>query len=430
MSKPQDHFRYNRESLLATDGVNLCEIVDLTGTPVYVYSASALLDPLQRLRRGLATLEHMVCFAVKANSNIHVLRLLSEAGAGMDLVSGGELYRAVHAGVPPERVVFSGVGKTPGEMAAALEAGIFSFNIESEPEIEMLQAVASQLGRKASIALRFNPDVDAKTHPYISTGLKKNKFGLEKREILKIARSINKLSHLQIAGISIHIGSQITTLKPMKDAFKKLLELHDQLNRILPEPLRFLDIGGGLGITYKKENPPSIEAYCKLITQVFSRIADRRLAQPVKILLEPGRTISGNAGALITEVLYRKTRGSKKDFLILDAAMNDLMRPALYGSYHEIIPVERGKSKGKLKKTDLVGPVCETSDCFASDRPFPTRVQPGDLVAILSSGAYGFSMSSTYNTRPRPTEVLVENGNFRVIRHRESFEDLIRHELP
>jgi diaminopimelate decarboxylase len=430
MSQPLSNFRYSKEGVLQSEGVSLDEVIELTGTPTYIYSAEGFLHPLKKLQFGLKGLNHLICFAVKANSNVHVLKLLADAGAGMDLVSGGELYRALHASVPADRIVFSGVGKTPGEMAAALEAGIFSFNVESLPELELLNAVAKRLNLRASVALRFNPDVDAKTHPYISTGLKKNKFGLERREILEIAKKAPTLSHIRIRGLSIHIGSQITSLRPLKDAFSRLRLMHDKLNQILREPLDFLDIGGGLGITYKAEKPPTLDAFCKVVVDSFEDISATDLPHPVKILMEPGRLLSGNSGVLVTEVLFRKERGKSKDFLILDAAMNDLMRPALYQSYHEIIPLERRKSLGKKKKTDLVGPVCETSDCFASDRPFPIAVKAGDLVAILSAGAYGFSMASTYNTRTRPAEVLIQDGNFRVIRHRESYEYLLRHELP
>jgi diaminopimelate decarboxylase len=424
MSNPFDFFDY-RKNVLSVEGVPLSTIADKTGTPVYVYSASALLSSLKELQGFLKPVDHLICFAVKSNSNISVLRLLSEAGAGMDLVSGGELFRATQAGVQPNRIVFSGVGKTPGEMAAALERGIFSFNVESTAELETLNAVALQLGKRAPVALRFNPDVDAKTHPYISTGLKKNKFGLNKTELLSVTRRLEHYPGVQLKGISIHIGSQLLSLSPMDDAFNRTRELIQLLEGTLQEPLSFVDLGGGVGITYKSEPTPQIKKYCELIIKHFG--PKSRLRWPLKILIEPGRSVSGNAGVLLTEVLYRKERG-KKDFIVVDAAMNDLMRPALYGSHHEIVPVEKPLTRGPNKKADVVGPICESSDCFANDGLLSKEIASGDLLAILSAGAYGFTMSSNYNTRPRPPEVLVHNGEFKVIRERETYDDLIRGE--
>jgi diaminopimelate decarboxylase len=431
MSKPLDFFTYQSGSLTADD-VSLTEVADMIGTPVYVYSANAFQAPLRELQKGLEGLDHLICFAVKSNSNIAVLKLLAEAGAGMDLVSGGELYRAQAAGVPGERIVFSGVGKTPGEVVAALQYdknGILSFNVESAPELEMINAVANELGVVAKAALRFNPDIDAKTHPYISTGLKKNKFGMNRKEIIEVARALrNDPSHfsgLKIEGISIHIGSQLLSLAPLKASFIKLRELVDELEEILPEPLRFLDLGGGMGITYKNEKPFPIAKYCALVHQYFGKKA--KLRHPKRILLEPGRMISGNAGVLLTSVLYRKER-KEKDFLVVDAAMNDLLRPSLYGSYHDIVPVMKPGNREKPRKADVVGPVCETGDCFASDRKLGAALGSGDLLAILSTGAYGFAMSSNYNSRPRPPEVLLEKGKIRLIRDRETYDDLLRGE--
>ncbi|MGZ3698012.1 MAG: diaminopimelate decarboxylase [Bdellovibrionota bacterium] len=427
MSKPHDFFPY-RQGALHAEQVPLERIADEIGTPVYVYSAEALLSPLRELQKGLAGIDHRVCFAVKSNSNLAVLRLLSDAGAGMDLVSGGELYRAGAASVPGERIVFSGVGKTPGEMAQALEyrgSGIFSFNVESVSELEILSLVAQEIGRNARVALRFNPDVNPKTHPYISTGLKKNKFGLSRAEVLDVAKRIGDFPGIELHGLSIHIGSQLLSLKPLGDAFARVRELVHELGRILPAPLEYVDLGGGVGITYKNEKAPSLKSYCALIQKYFGPRA--KLPRPMKVLIEPGRRIAGNSGVLLTEVLYRKKRASK-DFLIVDAGMNDLIRPALYESYHEIVAVDRAKAAGTKRKTDIVGPVCETGDCFASERPFPAKVAPGDLVAILSAGAYGFTMASNYNSRPRPPEVLVRGGKFEIIRLRETYEDLIRGE--
>jgi diaminopimelate decarboxylase len=281
------------------------------------------------------------------------------------------------------------------------------------------------MNTRAPVALRFNPDVDAKTHPYISTGLKKNKFGLQNKEILSIARDMNRYPAIQIRGISIHIGSQLLSLSPLSDSFEKLKELVQKMEPLLKEPLEFLDLGGGVGVTYKAEKGPSISAYCALIKKHFLTKDSKSPWRRYKIVLEPGRVISANAGALVTRVVYRKER-TQKGFLIVDAAMNDLLRPALYGSYHDVVPLQ--EKRGTKKNVDVVGPVCETSDCLASDRKLPASLKAADLLAILSSGAYGFAMSGNYNSRPRPTEVLVQDGNFRVIRTRETYEDLIRGE--
>jgi diaminopimelate decarboxylase len=423
MSAPLDFFKYFSGEL-QVDGIAVKEIAKKFGTPVYVYSADAFLKPLQRFQSGLKTIDHLICFAVKSNSNIAILKMLAKAGAGMDLVSGGELFRAQAAGVPSQRIVFSGVGKTRSEIAQALEVGIFSFNVESLPELELINEVALGKNRVADVALRFNPDVNAKTHPYISTGLKKNKFGLNRREILQLLPKISQLQAIRIRGISIHIGSQLMSLKPIEEAFIKLKALVEEIEPHVGEPLRFLDLGGGLGISYQSQGsrPPQIEKYCALILKHFGKW---KTSAPKKIVLEPGRVLSGNAGILVTEVLFRKKR-EKKDFLIIDAGMNDLLRPALYGSAHDMIPLR--KTPGLMIKTDIVGPVCESSDCFATDRRFPAKIKAGDWIAVLSAGAYGFSMASSYNSRPKPPEVLVQHGQIKVIRKRETYDDLVRGE--
>lgn len=430
MSRPTDFFNY-KNGVLTSDGVSLYDIAEITGTPVYVYSTNALLSPLKELQKGLKGIDYMVCFAVKSNSNLGILKLLADAGAGMDLVSGGELFRVAMAGVDPKKTVFSGVGKTPGEIVQALQyggEGIFSFNVESEPEIALISEIATQLKTKATVALRFNPDVDAKTHPYISTGLKKNKFGIEREEIIRIARNIQNYPGISLGGISIHIGSQLLSLAPLKDAFTRLKNLINELDEILPTPIHFVDLGGGVGITYKNEKAPSLSQYCELIRKNFGPTNSKKSTKrPLKVLIEPGRSISGNAGVLLTEVLYRKKRKAK-DFLIIDAAMNDLIRPSLYGSYHEITSVLENQSKGPKSKVDVVGPVCESGDCFATDRSMSKNTNQGDLLAILSAGAYGFVMSGNYNTRPRAPEVLVKDGTFQIIRERENYDDLIRGE--
>lgn len=425
---PFQFFSYQKGNLSA-ENIPLSQIAKEVGTPAYVYVAQGFLDPLLEIKSGLQGLDHLICFAVKANSNLAILELLSSQGAGVDIVSGGELYRAQKAGVPAQRIVFSGVGKTDLEMKKAIEyqnQGILSFNVESLEELYALNQVAVQLRQKARIALRFNPDVDAKTHPYISTGLKKNKFGMTRSEILKIMYKLEELPGINLQGISIHIGSQLMSLRPLDDAFSKLKTLTEQINSYLLTPLSFVDVGGGVGISYKNENPPLIKKYCELIHKHFGKKS--ALKSPLKILLEPGRLLSGNAGVLLTRVTYSK-QSPKRTFLIVDAAMNDLLRPALYESYHEIVPTIQPPKNSKKAKVDVVGPVCESSDCFATNRPLPGPPKAGDLMAILSAGAYGFSMASTYNSRPRPPEVLVADGAFRLIRIREGHDDLIRGEL-
>jgi diaminopimelate decarboxylase len=424
MPKPLEYFTY-RNGILSADEVSLAEIAEKFGTPTYVYSKPAFLDPFYEIDRGLAGIDHLICFAVKANSNLSILKLLANAGAGMDLVSSGELKRALRAGAAPEKIVFSGVGKSVAEIDEGLAQPLHSFNVESVVELKLISDRAKALGKRATVALRFNPDVDPKTHPYISTGLKKNKFGLQRSEILSLLKQ-HDFQGIKIAGLSIHIGSQILSLTPFSDAFQKTKRMAAEVEAATGESLTFLDLGGGLGISYRNEKPPTIEAYTKLIQKNFGPKSD--LKGRYRILLEPGRTIAGNSGVLLSRVLYRKPRKSK-DFVIVDAGMNDLVRPALYGSYHEIVPVEQSRGKGKRRKCDIVGPVCESSDCFASDRPFADRIDSGDLVAFLSAGAYGMSMASQYNTRARPAEVLVDGEGYRLIRKRETFEDQIQNEI-
>jgi diaminopimelate decarboxylase len=427
MSKPLDYFSY-ANGVLTSEGVSLDRIAEEVGTPAYVYSAEAFLTPLRAIQEGLKELEPLVCFAMKSCSNIAVLKMLGRAGAGMDIVSGGELHRATVAGIPAGRIVFSGVGKTDAEMLAALamaQSGqaIKSFNVESVPELRRLSELATRMGVKATVALRFNPDVNAKTHPYISTGLKKNKFGLNRAEVLEVARKIADFPGIDLQGISIHIGSQLTSLTPLGDAFARTRAVADEIGKTLGRPLRWVDLGGGVGIAYRtKDTAPAIKKYCEIVMKHFKPVKG---VKPYELLLEPGRVISGNAGVLLTRVLYRKKRSSK-DFIIVDAAMNDLLRPALYGSHHDVATVK--KVAGKSRKVDLVGPVCESSDCFASDRQLPEKVGSGDLLAVLSAGAYGFSMASNYNSRPRVAEVLIEGGRYRVVRERENYADLIRGE--
>lgn len=411
------HFSY-KNGILTADNIPIADIIRKTGTPVYIYSSTALLEPLREFQRHLRDMHHTICFAVKANSNISILRLLSSAGAGTDIVSGGELFRAKKAHISGDKIVFSGAGKTKTEIEEALsfgKNGIFSFNVESEEELGVLEATAKKLKKTAHASFRFNPDVDPKTHPHISTGLKKNKFGLERVEIIRVVKKYRKSRWIKFRGVSIHIGSQILSLSPFRDAFAKTKNLIAELDRILPYSLECVDVGGGLGITYNHEKAPSIQNYCQLIHEFFG---DKSL----HIILEPGRVISGNAGILVAKVLYRKTRPGK-NFVIVDAGMNDLIRPALYEGKHSIIPVKL--RRGPIQKCDVVGPICESTDCFASDYPLPRSLTNGDLVSFLSAGAYGFSMSSQYNSRPRVPEVLVTGDTYKILRKRESYADLL-----
>ena len=422
MSQSLEFFNY-QNGFLTAEKVNVQKIIQTVGTPVYVYSEDAFLASYEKLRKGLVGLDSMICFAVKSNSNIAILELLGKAGAGMDVVSGGELFRTQRAKVPSNRVVFSGVGKTREEFRMALRAGIYSFNVESVEELFTLNEIALELGTRAPVALRFNPDVDPKTHPYISTGLKNNKFGINKNEILKdVIPQLPELKGIELRGISIHIGSQLLSLSPLRDSFAKLAQLLEKIYFDLKIPLQFVDLGGGLGINYKKEKPPRIEEYCRLIHRYFGRKS--KFKGTLKVVLEPGRQLSGNSGVLLTQVLYRKKRRTQ-DFLIVDAGMNDLIRPALYQSYHEIVPVEKSFLQGAKRKTNVVGPVCESSDFLGKDRQLSQKLDAGDHLAILSAGAYGFSQANQYNSRPRAAEVLIHGGKFTVIRKRESLEDLI-----
>ncbi|HKB59589.1 MAG TPA: diaminopimelate decarboxylase [Gallionellaceae bacterium] len=404
------HFEYRQGRLFAED-VPLAEIASRFGTPCYVYSHAALMDRYREFEQGLAGRDHLVCYAVKANSNLALLNLFARLGAGFDIVSGGELQRVLAAGGDAAKVVFSGVGKTAAEMRLALEAGILCFNVESEAELLRLNQVAGDMGRTAPVSLRVNPDVDPKTHPYISTGLKQSKFGVAFAEALGLYRKAAALPHVRVTGLDCHIGSQLTEAEPFVAAAEKVLGLADALARegIV---LDHLDLGGGLGICYRDETPPSIAAYTDALKQA---VQGRR----EKLLVEPGRSLVGNAGVLLTRVEYLKP-GEEKHFVIVDAAMNDLMRPALYDAYHAIREVEQRDVP--RRRYEVVGPVCESGDFLGHDRDL--AVSEGDLLAIMSAGAYGMSMSSNYNTRPRAAEVLVEGASVHLARERETVEQL------
>jgi diaminopimelate decarboxylase len=407
-------FQYRAQGLCIEDAP-LQDIAARFGTPCYVYSRAALDAAYQSFDQAFAARPHLICYAVKANPSLAILNLFARMGAGFDIVSGGELKRVLAAGGDPGKVVFSGVGKSEAEMRLALEAGILCFNVESEPELLRLNEIAGAMGKRAPVSLRVNPNVDPKTHPYISTGLKENKFGVEYERAFDLYLEASRLPHLAVRGIDCHIGSQITEVTPFIDALDRVLELIDRLAG-QGIAIEHLDIGGGVGIRYKEETPPDLNEYAR---RVDERLGGRKL----KILLEPGRALVGNAAALITKVEYLKP-GSGKNFAIVDAAMNDLMRPALYDAYHEIVAV-RPRDQG-ARSYEIVGPVCESGDFLGHDRQL--ALEPGDLLAILSAGAYGMSMSSNYNTRPRAAEVLAAGTEVFLIREREKVEQLYANE--
>jgi diaminopimelate decarboxylase len=428
-------FRY-REGKLYCEDVDLTRAAEEFGTPLYIYSAGTILDHYTRLDAALAPLDHLICYAVKANSNRAILKLLADAGAGFDIVSGGELFRAIKAGADPRKCTFAGVGKARDEIEYALEQGVYSFNVESEAELEYIDKIAAAKKSRAPIALRINPDVDPHTHQYISTGSHENKFGIALEDAPRIYERSAKMPNIDIVGVQMHIGSQITEAKPFAEAIVKVTPLVRRLKDAYG--INFFSIGGGMGIIYRRalESGPgkwwhehggessafSVRDYADAIVPLLSELG-------VRILVEPGRFLIGNAGVLLTRVRYLKKSGRKK-FAIVDAGLNDLIRPALYRSYHEIVPVEEpitSKSKN-TEKIDIVGPVCESGDFFALDREMPD-VREGDLLAIMSAGAYGFVMASNYNSRPLPAEALVRGDKLTLIRKRQTWDDLVRGEI-
>ncbi len=426
-------FSYKDGELFCED-VSLQSLAEQHGTPLYVYSAGTITDHFKRLDKALSGVDHEIAFAVKANSNLSVLRLLATKGAGFDIVSGGELFRVIKAGGDPAHCTFAGVGKTREEIIYALEKGIYSFNVESEEELRYLNQVAGELGKIAPAAVRVNPNVDAKTHKYISTGKSENKFGVDFEKIPDLyKRAAAELKNIKLRGLQMHIGSQLTSIDPFIEAVEKVIPMVTALKQ--KHGIKFWSIGGGIGIVYKdslqsgpadwwlskseSERPLTIEKYGQ---ELVPRLKDLGL----KILLEPGRYIVGNAGVLLTRCLYEK-KGSAKTFKIVDAGMNDLIRPALYEGHHEIVPLTQPKST-ELIKVDVVGPICESGDFFCQDRPLPD-FNPGDHVALMSAGAYGFVMASNYNSRPLPAEILVEGSDATVVRKRQTLDDLIEGEL-
>lgn len=428
-------FSYNNGSLHC-EGVDLQKLVAQHGTPLYVYSQATIVDHFTRLDSALEGIDHLVCYATKANSNLAVLNLLAQRGASFDIVSGGELYRIIKAGGDPSKCTFAGVGKTRSEIEYALEQGIGCFNAESEAEVQRLNDIAGEMGKKAPVALRVNPNVDAKTHKYISTGKSDNKFGINFEAIPDAYARAAELPNITLRGVQMHIGSQLTSVDPFIEAVKKVTPLVEGLKA--KYDIEFFSIGGGIGIVYEdtlasnepswwahdsaeddKITPITIEAYAQALLPLLKPLG-------LKILLEPGRLIAGNAGVLLTEVLYEK-KGSSKTFEIIDAGMNDLIRPALYQGHHDIVPVKEPDSK-KTVRVDIVGPVCESGDFFAQDRELPALAE-GDVIAVLSAGAYGFVMASNYNSRPFPAEILVNGSKSHVIRKRQTYDDLIAGEV-
>jgi len=407
------HYFGYRNGELYCEEVPVKRIVEEVGTPVYIYSAKTIKRHFQVFKESFSKVDHLICYSVKANSNIAIISLLKQLGSGADIVSAGELKRALKAGISPKKIVFSGVGKTPEEMELALLADILMFNVESLEELEVLGEVAKKLNKKAPFALRVNPDVDPQTHPYISTGLKKSKFGIPEEFVIEGYKKAKENPYLQPIGVDAHIGSQITSIGPFVSALNRLKKIWEELINLGFE-LKYLDIGGGLGIVYDDEEPPLPQEYADAIIKEGKDLN-------ATIILEPGRVIVGNAGILVTKVLYTKENILKK-FVVVDAGMNDLIRPSFYQAYHKIVPVEDKYSEYEV--VDVVGPICESSDFLAKERKLP-KVKRGDLLAVMSVGAYGFVMSSNYNSRPRAPEVLVDGDAYYIIRRRETIEDLL-----
>lgn len=405
-------FTYKNGELYA-EHIAVKDLVNEYGTPLYIYSGNTLRRHFQVFDSAFADTKHLICYSAKANSNQSVLKLLANEGAGVDIVSGGELFRALKAGIDPKKIVFSGVGKKETEILEALYAGILFFNVESRQELERINTVAERENMTANICLRINPDVDPKTHPYISTGLRFNKFGLAPEEAMKTYLAIQNMPNIRPVGMDCHIGSQLTEISPFLEALDRLKDFYIRLQKN-GISLSYLDLGGGLGITYDKEKPP--------LPQDLAKSLQKSLAElDLTLVFEPGRVIAGNAGILVTEVQYVK-KGTEKNFVVTDAGMSDLLRPALYQAYHHIAPVI--ETDKEPFTADIVGPICESADYLGKDRKLP-QVQQGDLLAVFSAGAYGFTMSSQYNSRPRPMEILVDNGKVKIARKRETYQDLL-----
>ena len=409
------HFEYKNNELYC-EGVPVRLIVEKAGTPVYIYSYNTMFRHYNAFAQAFSSIPHIICYSVKANSNISVIGSFLRMGSGLDIVSKGELYRATIAGADPQKIVFSGVGKKEDEIKFALEKNILMFNVESEAELYKINAVAGCLNKKAPVALRVNPDIDPQTHPYISTGMKENKFGINIDKAEELYSVAQKMNYIDIVGIDFHIGSQLTKMEPFTDALDKLKTLVEKL-RHNSIGIKYIDIGGGLGITYDKETPPKPEEYAGHIKKSIKDLN-------CTLIVEPGRALVGNAGILVASVIYLK-QNEYKNFIIVDASMTDLIRPALYSSYQNVIPVV--KTDNETITADIVGPVCESSDFMAKNRSI-VKPEPNDLIAVMSCGAYGFSMASNYNSRPRAAEIMVKENEFTIIRNRETLEELIQNE--
>jgi diaminopimelate decarboxylase len=412
------NFEY-RQGELYCEQVPISRIAKEIGTPCYIYSHATLVRHIRAYDSAFKNVPHLIAFAMKANSNLAILRVMANEGSGVDIVSGGELFRALKAGVPPSKIVFAGVGKNAEEIRDALKAEILMFNIESSAEMHAINDVAASIGKIAPVALRINPDIDPKTHPYISTGLKKSKFGIAADRAFEEFRVASTLRHIHVVGVHAHIGSQLTEVTPFVESLNKVIALVHRLKGQGID-IRYLNIGGGLGITYSDEKPPLPHELADAVSPLVKGL-------DLTLVMEPGRVIVGNAGILVTKTLYEKI-GESKRFIIVDAAMNDLIRPSLYSAYHDIRPVSEAVMHRPKHSVDVVGPVCESGDFLAKDRSLP-EVQPGDLLAVMSAGAYGFVMASNYNSRPRVPEILVKDKELHVIRARESYEDLVRGEM-
>jgi len=407
------YFRY-KNGVLHCEDVNIETIAKKVGTPFYLYSKKAIIDKINEYKEAFKDYPTIICYAAKANSNLSILKIFQENDIGCDIVSGGELYKAKKAGIPSNKIVYAGVGKTDFEIEFAIRENILSFNVESYQEIEVINSIAERVGKVARISIRVNPDVDPKTHPYISTGMKKSKFGIDIDEALHIYKKAMQFKNIEIVGVHCHIGSQIMSISPYIEAVSKVAELVDKLKKEGIE-LKYFDIGGGIGIKYKiTDEPPSIKDFANAIIPIVSQTG-------LNLIIEPGRSLIGEAGALITKVLFLKDK-KEKHFVIVDSGMNDLVRPSIYDAYHHIMAV---KIKDKTIKADIVGPICESGDFLGIDREI-CQVERGDLIAVMSAGAYGASMSSNYNVRPRALEVLVDNNNFKIIREREDYNYLIK----
>ena len=410
------HFTYREDELYCED-VAVQKIAAEIGTPFYLYSHATLTRHFKAFSEAFAGMQKLICFSAKANTNLAILKLFATAGCGLDIVSGGELFKGIQAGFIPDRIVYSGVGKRIDEIDYALKSDILMFNLESLDELQLINQRAGQLNQRARIAIRVNPDVDPKTHPYISTGLKKNKFGIDTAAALEGYRLAGNLENIEVVGIDCHIGSQITEAGPFEDALQSIKTLVLQLKSDLGIQIQYIDMGGGLGITYADETPPSLEEYAKAFLKNLKGMG-------LTLILEPGRVLVGNAGILVTRVLYQKA-GKGKNFIIVDAGMNDLMRPTLYNAFHAIEPIVR--TQAPLTVADVVGPICESGDFLGVDRNL-TEVSADDLLAVMSTGAYGFVMSSNYCSRPRVAEVMVKNNQYHVVKERETYQDLVKGE--